>query len=238
MKRKTPLLPTTLLTLAAAFCVPLAAQDYVSPEEMDAGNSELRFMDNWNCAHQLYFGAISSFSSADIIEVAGPRVPDASSEDKDYRTGWIMTHQAGDPPSMAELDKAIGILEQNTIDWNASTLGRGSMDNSLEAPATDAPKSTAAIVADVRLEIPSPNPLIGSTHLGYSLPVAARVTVTIHDVTGRRVVTLVDGFRPAGWQSVRWNGRGADGNLVAGGTYFVRLVADGTIRATKVLAVR
>ena len=39
---------------------------YVSPAEMDAGNSELRFMDNSNCSNQ-YFGDISTFSSADIV---------------------------------------------------------------------------------------------------------------------------------------------------------------------------
>ena len=103
---------------------------YVTPAEMDAGNSELRFMDGSTCAAQ-HFGAISAFSSADIIASAGPRVPDAAAEDRHYRTGWIMIHLPGDGPDLNELDKAVGIHEQHMLDWNYSTLGRGTMDNTL-----------------------------------------------------------------------------------------------------------
>jgi hypothetical protein len=103
---------------------------YVSAAEMDAGNSELRYMDNSNCASD-YFNSISTFSSADIIAAAGPRVPDSTAEDQHYRTGWIMIHLPGDLPSAAELAKAVAIHEQHQIDWKASTLGCGSMNNAL-----------------------------------------------------------------------------------------------------------
>ncbi len=102
---------------------------YVSPAEMDAGNSELRFMNNNSNCSSTYFGAISSFSSADIIAAAGRRVPDHASEDHDYRTGWIMIHLPGDPPSFLERNKAVAIHEQHQIDWNYSTVGRGTMNN-------------------------------------------------------------------------------------------------------------
>ena len=105
---------------------------YVSPAEMDAGNSQLRFMANSNCS-STYFGPISSFSSADVIAAAGPRVPDHNAEDHHYRTGWIMIHLPGDPPSLLERNKSIAIHEQHMLDWSHSTLGRGSMDNTLFA---------------------------------------------------------------------------------------------------------
>ncbi len=103
---------------------------YVSPAEMDAGNSELRYMNASGCS-PFYNGAISHFASADIIAAAGPRIPDHAAAQQNYRTGWIMLHQPGDPPSTAELDKAVAILEQHMIDWSTSTLGRGTMDNAL-----------------------------------------------------------------------------------------------------------
>ncbi len=104
---------------------------YVSPSGMDTGNSELRYMDNsFNCA-SVYNGPISHFTSTDIIAAAGPRVPDSAAAQKHFRTGWIMIHQPGDPPSQAELNKALGILEQHMIDWEFSTLGRGTMNNAL-----------------------------------------------------------------------------------------------------------
>ncbi len=105
---------------------------YVSPAEMDAGNSELRFMDTSSCG-QFYNGPISTFDSADIIAAAGPRIPDHTTAQKDFRTGWIMIHLPGDPPSTAELDKTVAILEQHMDDWSLSTLGRGTMDDTLFA---------------------------------------------------------------------------------------------------------
>jgi len=102
---------------------------YVSPAEMDAGNSELRYMDSWDCESLEYFGSISAFAAADLVAAAGPRVPDSSTEDKHYRTGWIMIHQPGDPPHAFELTKAAAILEQQQLDWEQATLGRGTMNN-------------------------------------------------------------------------------------------------------------
>ncbi len=105
---------------------------YVSPAEMDAGNSELRYMNTSTCG-QFYNGTITTFSSADIIAAAGPRVPDHTAAQKDYKTAWIMIHLPGLPPTNTQLDKAAAILDQHMDDWNLSTLGRGTMDNSLFA---------------------------------------------------------------------------------------------------------
>jgi len=103
---------------------------YASPEEMDTASSELRYMDLSDCS-PTYDGPISTFSSAEIIASAGPRIPDHTAEEKHYRTGWIMFHLPDDPPTQAELDEAVAILEQSRIDWFANTLGRGTMDHTL-----------------------------------------------------------------------------------------------------------
>jgi len=103
---------------------------YLSPAEMDLMNSELRYMDTSNCSTP-YGGVISTFSSADIVASAGPRIPDSIVEDHHYRTAWVMIHQPGDPPNTNELQKAVSILRQHQVDWSDGTLGRGSMNNSL-----------------------------------------------------------------------------------------------------------
>jgi hypothetical protein len=103
---------------------------YVSPAEMDAGNSELRYMHNSACGGN-YFGPISDFTSADIIAAAGPRSPDTTSSQRDFNTGWVMIHLPGDPPTFPEKNKARNILLQHQIDWHDSTLGRGTMNNQL-----------------------------------------------------------------------------------------------------------
>jgi len=103
---------------------------YVSPAEMDAGNSELRSMTGSSCDAP-HFGPILEFDSGDIIAAAGPRVPDSTAEDKHYRTGWAMVHLPGDPPDQVELDRAIGMMQQHSVDFQISTLGHGSMNHTL-----------------------------------------------------------------------------------------------------------
>ena len=98
----------------------------VSPAEMDAGNSELRYMNDSTCA-STYSGPISHFSSADIVAAAGPRVPDSTASQKHFRTAWVVIHMPGDPPDTQEIDKLSGILEQQATDWNHSTLGGSTM---------------------------------------------------------------------------------------------------------------
>ena len=103
---------------------------YVSPSEMDAGNSELRFMNDSNCSPN-YFGPISKFASADIIAAAGERIPSWEDSQKDFRTAWIIIHLPGLPPTDLQLDKTVAILQQHTLDWRFSTLNRGNMNNAL-----------------------------------------------------------------------------------------------------------
>jgi len=121
---------------------------YVSPAEMDAGNSELRYLSgNSNCSSP-FSGTITTFSSADIVASAGARSPSSTTAQKDFRTAWVMIHQPGDPPSSSELGKAASILEQWTDDWHFSTLNRGTMNNSLRA-SCDPEIEVRAIGADV-----------------------------------------------------------------------------------------
>jgi hypothetical protein len=80
--------------------------------------------------------------------------------------------------------------------------------------------------ARTSLRLASPNPFRGAAELDL---VVARpgteVEVTIHDVTGRRVVTLAEGPRAAGAHVLRWNGHDARGREAGAGVYFARMRA-------------
>lgn len=67
-----------------------------------------------------------------------------------------------------------------------------------------------------------PNPFHGRTTISFSLPEEASVHLSVYDVTGRRVMTLVDGTQPAGVHSVEMDSR-----ILNPGVYFYRLVAAG-----------
>jgi len=70
-----------------------------------------------------------------------------------------------------------------------------------------------------------PNPFNPSTTIRYILPSRERVRVTIYDVVGRAVTTLVDREESAGQYSVPWNGTDANGERVASGVYLIRIEA-------------
>jgi hypothetical protein len=83
----------------------------------------------------------------------------------------------------------------------------------------------------------SPNPFTHTAVIRFDMPVARHVTLTVHDVLGRLVVTLIDGDRPAGSHSIDWAGEDADGHPVRGGIYFIRLeVGNRTATAKTVIS--
>lgn len=105
--------------------------------------------------------------------------------------------------------------------------------------ATAAPAVGESAVSRLALEIPTPNPFRDSARIAFRIPRSGPVTLSIHDVTGRRVATLLAGPRVgAGSHAATWDGRDASGRTVAPGVYFARLeTADGTL-SRKVSRVR
>ena len=75
----------------------------------------------------------------------------------------------------------------------------------------------------------SPNPFNPTTAIRFTIANAARVDLVVYDVRGARVRTLVSGEKPAGQQTVYWDGRDDAGRPVASGVYVCRL-ASGSFR--------
>jgi hypothetical protein len=81
-----------------------------------------------------------------------------------------------------------------------------------------------------------PNPVIGETQISYSLPRMAVIRITLFNMLGQEIRTLVDGLAPSGVHELKWDGRDRNGQRVAKGIYFYRLEA-GKIITTKKLIV-
>ncbi|MGA9117331.1 MAG: FlgD immunoglobulin-like domain containing protein [Bacteroidota bacterium] len=80
-----------------------------------------------------------------------------------------------------------------------------------------------------------PNPFNPSTSVNFSLPFQSAVRMTIYDVLGRRIRTLMDEeSKEAGIYRVTWDGTNNAGMVVPSGTYFLRLEA-GRFSATRKL---
>jgi hypothetical protein len=85
----------------------------------------------------------------------------------------------------------------------------------------------------------APNPFNPQTVIRYDVPVpGGKVNLTVYDVSGRLVRTLVDAVQPAGRHSVRWDGRNGHGLSVVSGVYFCRMTAPGFAEQRKMVILR
>jgi hypothetical protein len=83
-----------------------------------------------------------------------------------------------------------------------------------------------------------PNPFNPATAISFGLPAEGHVILSIYDIRGARVRTLVDGPLPAGYKAVAWNGADDAGNRVSSGVYFYRLNAGGETITRKMLLLK
>ncbi len=114
-------------------------------------------------------------------------------------------------------------------------LGRTYMVTALMAGHTVGQKQfVASIAADVGDHSPSlpesfalaqnyPNPFNPTTTVAFDLPERCIVKLSVFNLLGQEIVTLVDRAFPAGSHEVIWNGRNNSGMPVASGVYFYRL---------------
>jgi hypothetical protein len=88
-------------------------------------------------------------------------------------------------------------------------------------------------VSEVSLSPVAPNPSSGTARVGFAIPEAGPVRLTVVDVRGREVAVLVDGAMPAGRHTA-----GLDGRALAAGVYTIRLEAGGTVLTRQAVVVR
>jgi len=78
-----------------------------------------------------------------------------------------------------------------------------------------------------------PNPLNPTTTISYQLSVNADVILSIYNILGQKVRTLVYENMPAGYHSVLWNGTYEDNQPVPSGVYFYQLTTGSGLSETK-----
>ncbi|TET45510.1 T9SS type A sorting domain-containing protein [candidate division TA06 bacterium] len=75
-----------------------------------------------------------------------------------------------------------------------------------------------------------PNPCSGTARIQYQLPTSAYVNMSVYDVSGRLVTTLMDEHMASGIYSEIWNA----GNLPSG-SYVCRVAVEGSVETEKVI---
>ena len=74
---------------------------------------------------------------------------------------------------------------------------------------------------------PAPNPSRGAVDFLLRTPAAGRAVPAIHDLSGRRLATVLDREVEPGVERLRWSGHDEAGRPVAAGVYFYRLTLAG-----------
>lgn len=83
-----------------------------------------------------------------------------------------------------------------------------------------------------------PNPFNPRTTIRFDLSRTSRAALSIFNLAGRRIVTLVDTELEGGRHSSTWDGRDTWGRAVSSGTYFVRLTVDSVQQTRRMLLLR
>ncbi|MFN8177722.1 MAG: S8 family serine peptidase [bacterium] len=140
----------------------------------------------------------------------------------------------------ATAEDLVGAPEEDTPGWDPFMgYGRLNLRAALQyfVGATGAPRAEVRGEGDLRVDA-RPNPVRGPVTIRFTLPAEAWAKVSIFDVQGRLVRTLLEGLRGAGGHDVAWDGTDGGGHPTAPGVYFARVAADGRSALQKVTVLR
>lgn len=93
--------------------------------------------------------------------------------------------------------------------------------------------ASSSLPTSYQLQQNYPNPFNPTTTVAFALPQASHVKLSVFNILGQQVETLVDSDMPAGEHSVEW-----DAGRFSSGIYFYRLEADGFTQTRKMAFIK
>jgi len=108
--------------------------------------------------------------------------------------------------------------KQQVVNVHGSVNMNGQIESVFDAKVREIPTEFA-------LSQNFPNPFNPTTNIRYSIPESSVVTLTIYNMLGQQVRTLVNSQQDAGYYTVTWDGSNEFGSKVASGIYIYRISA-------------
>jgi hypothetical protein len=166
----------------------------------------------------------------------GFSLPDMEINDR----GELYVCKNPSPPSGSDLP---GILVFSLAN---DALLAGPLDTGLPPIAVTFDRATdevtgvpdSPVAAGIALQGPWPNPARRSAHFVLRLDGRAGAEVSVLDVTGRRVRSLVAAARGAGEHAVDWDLANEAGNPVPAGLYFLRVATGSAVESRRIAVAR
>ncbi len=216
-----------------------------SATEIIAGLNEVTIRDRNNRSQKLYFGQDVQSEALSLFEM--PPSPPAGSFDARFTT-QRMVEQISHGQEITITSAAFPV----TISWK-NNGGNSGTRYALTYMTKDGKKHEeqfSGYAGSVRVIDPSayefaielvnemtvperfalgqnyPNPFNPTTRIAIDVPKDALVEISIYNVLGQKVTTLLNNITAAGIHTIEWNGTNSQGNVVPSGTYFVRMSSD------------
>ena len=96
----------------------------------------------------------------------------------------------------------------------------------------------SAFPAEFRLYPNYPNPFNPVTTISYDLPDDGLVELTVYNMRGEKVTTLMQGKQAAGSYKLNWDGTDRNGGIVSSGIYILRIMSGSYSRTSKMVFIR
>lgn len=162
---------------------------------------------------------------------------DETVNDKDKAKAVGEMDKALDETSNGNFDKAIEHYKQA---WHQATKA---LKNQAKSFANSDVEEGSELVDSAIPEVFGlrenyPNPFNPTTLISYDLPEASQVSMTVYDMMGRQVKSLVQEFQPAGNHSVIWNATNDNGTRMSGGIYFYQIKAGSFLQTHKMILLK
>ncbi|MFC1572160.1 T9SS type A sorting domain-containing protein [Candidatus Eisenbacteria bacterium] len=143
------------------------------------------------------------------------------------------------PGSGWDLIKALDINDAGEIVGLGIAPGGGSYIRAFLLVPTDPSMSVSPneMSSPHRVNV-APNPFHLDTRISYVLQTPGPVCVSIHDIAGRYIATLRDGFQPAGSHSLTWDAVTYESGASQDGIYFVRVGSNDGVRVRRLIRFR
>jgi len=232
----------------------LLSKTELSPVELVKQLQSLTVTDKNGYNQTLYFG-----SNADKnIDVTRYELPPVAPEGLDVR--FASNRMVEVLPEKIENNKTLPISIKSsaypiTISWNVKdgstyTLKDGaSLKQSLIGEGKlvlSKPVSSLFIEVSNKGELPTefslsanyPNPFNPSTKFVLAVPKTAVVEVVVYDILGRKVKSLLNEEKSAGYHTIEWNGLTEENTSAPSGVYFVRMVSDKFSAVRKIMMMK
>ncbi len=165
---------------------------------------------------------VTNTKSVDEYELKAARLADRSGNGKIY-----FAYCTIDPNTSVEQ----GLADSYTYRTNRIWVGEGF--NYPDSDLVSIDDGQPVVSRDFTLDQNYPNPFNPATSIRYHLAAAARVQLTVYNMLGQKIRTLVNEKQNAGAYKVQF-----DGTDLASGIYFYRLYANGKTQIRKMILMK